>query len=49
VTSDGTAIFNQPFMTQSEIEVDIKTAKPGVYVLRVVSEDKVLTKKIIKK
>lgn len=49
VTSDGTAIFNQPFKAQSEMEVDIKTAAPGTYVLRVFSDDKVLTKKIIKK
>jgi serine protease AprX len=49
LASDGTAIFNQTFMAQSELEADIKTAAPGVYVLRVFSEDKVLTKKIIKK
>ncbi len=49
VAGDGQAVFNKSFKNQPEMEVDIKNATPGMYILRVVSDQKVLTKKIVKK
>ncbi|MBO9613070.1 MAG: S8 family peptidase [Dyadobacter sp.] len=49
VAGDGQAMFNRPFKNQSEMEVDIRNSTPGIYILRVVSDQKVLTKKIVKK
>lgn len=49
VAGDGQAVFNKSFKNQPEMEVDIKNATPGMYILRVVSDQKVLTRKIVKK
>lgn len=49
VATDGKAIFNKSFKKQPEMEVDIKNSTPGIYILRVVSDQNVLTKKIVKK
>ncbi len=49
VAGDGKAVFGRSFKNQPEMEVDIKNSTPGVYILRVVSDQKVLTKKIVKK
>jgi len=47
--TDGKAMFDRSFKKQSEMEVDIRNSTPGIYILRVVSDQKVLTKKILKK
>lgn len=49
VAGDGQAVFGRSFKNQAELEVDIKNSTPGIYILRVVSDQKVLTKKIVKK
>jgi hypothetical protein len=49
VAGDGQAVFGRSFKNQTEMEVDIKNSTPGIYILRVVSDQKVLTKKIVKK
>lgn len=49
VAGDGQGVFNRSFRNQSEMEVDIRNSTPGIYILRVVSDQKVLTKKIVKK
>ncbi|SEJ02718.1 Por secretion system C-terminal sorting domain-containing protein [Dyadobacter sp. SG02] len=49
VAGDGKAVFGKSFKDQPEMEVDIKNSTPGIYILRVVSEQKVLTRKIVKK
>ena len=49
VAGDGQAVFGRSFKNQAEMEVDIKNSTPGIYILRVVSDQKVLTKKIVKK
>lgn len=49
VAGNGQAVFGKSFKGQSEMEVDIKNSTPGIYILRVVSDQKVLTKKIVKK
>ncbi|MDR6805368.1 hypothetical protein J2Y45_002323 [Dyadobacter sp. BE34] len=47
--ADGQMMFGKSFKKQSHMEVDIKTASPGIYILRIVSDQKVLTRKIVKK
>lgn len=49
VAADGKGVFGKSFKKQSEMEVDIRNSTPGIYILRVVSDQKVLTKKIVKK
>ena len=49
MAGDGQAIFGRSFKNQHEMEVDIKNSTPGIYILHVVSDQKVLTRKIVKK
>lgn len=46
---NGAKIFSKHFEKEKEMEVNIKTSPPGIYLVRVVSANKVLTKKILKK
>jgi hypothetical protein len=48
-TTDGTLVFSENFQQKSELDVDLRKAKSGIYILRVATNDKVLTRKVIKK
>lgn len=48
-STDGTLIFSQDFKQKSELDVDLRKATSGIYILRVTTNEKVLTRKIIKK
>lgn len=44
----GTEFYNRKFKDQGELDVNIKNEAPGMYIVRVVSGNKVFTKTIVK-
>lgn len=47
--NSGNLILEKKPSTSSQYEVDLSNLKPGLYIVKIISKDKTLTKKIIKK